>query len=195
MFPEERTYIIGILNTICKKLSFPKKLLDNLKKSGLKELSDQMELYNKNILQAIKYRQQLLNMTKWGFFLNSYRAWIFSTNKIIKYYNSCRNNILNLSTRKNTKNNFENVLRNKILSQSYVESKKLDMYMHIQKNEFKYTINYFDEDVCLFALKTIEYTDILKLLPVCYIVEINKPLFNFSNPIEFLDPIDIISNE
>jgi hypothetical protein len=195
MFLEEKAKLINILETICKKLYFPLKLLENLKKSSLGELADEMELYNKIISQANEYKNKLASMKKWGIVWNSYKSWSFSVNKLVINYNFHKNNVLKLSSQSKASGDLNIAIKNKILSQSSVNSKKIDMFMHVEKHDFEYKIDYFDEDKGFFIIDSIQYSNILKLLPICVIVEMGKSLFDCEHPIEYLDSIDIIIKE
>jgi hypothetical protein len=193
MFSEEKAQLISTLESIEKKLSFPQKLLENLKKSCLRELADIMELYNKNILQAIEYKNQLANMTEWGIFWNSYKLWSISVNKILIKHNTYKNNILELSTCVKASEDLNASIRNKILSQSSVDSKKLYIFMNVIKNNFEYSVDYFDESAGTFVISPIQYSNILNLLPICIIIEMGKSIFDCAHPVQFLDSIDTFS--
>ena len=192
MFSQQQTELSNRLNEVSSKISFPAKLLENLTKSGLKNISNQMSYYNKNICQAKKLYTELSTMTKWGFFMNSYKSWKFSTDKIILYDNHYKEQILELSIYDNS-GGIRAMLKNQMLKQSNVNSTCLNKFMHTYKEQNNsYWIELFDVNKGEIVKSQISHNDILAFLPVCFIMERGKTIFDCANPIKSLDEFDII---
>lgn len=195
MFSIQKSELNNLLNDISSKISFPQELLQNLFKCGLREMSEQMNLYNVNISKAKKLQKELTSISDWGIFWNSYKMWDFSTRKIILNDNFYKETILELSLI-NPNKDFNTIMKNKILSQSKVNSTFIWNFMHVHKcldtPTQSYQVELFDTIQGIYVKTPISYKKILQLLPECMIMQSGKSIFDCYNPVKTLDEFDLV---
>lgn len=196
MFSQQKTELTNLLSNIACKVSFPQKLLQNLNRCCLQEMSNQMDLYNKNISKAKLLLEELSLISEWGIFWNSYKMWNFSTRKILLNDEFYKKKIFELSLINNSCKDFNVMIKNKILSQSKVNSTLIWNFMHVHKcldnPSQSYQVEQFDTTLGIFVKSPISYNNILYLLPNCMIMETGKSIFDCYNPVKTLDEFDLV---
>jgi hypothetical protein len=165
-FNHDKHYLSNRMNNYVDLLLFPKTLYESLgsfpQNSALYKLSSYMYWYDMYLILLRRNHKELRQMKRFGYIFGTYWCWNRRINIMIYNLMKYRKKIIEL---------FENPSKKDKLyfRQCSIDISKLYTYMNIHKMTCDYLVYYSEVD----EVKSIDYNEIIDLLPVCSFVQYN----------------------
>ena len=100
-FAEQKNELLLLLSKHTNKLLFPQTLINSFSNIRVNKFIKLLLNYNNNLKKLRNLESELLNMTSWGIFFNSYYNWKNKIVTTIEYLNKYKNKIVNFVNNSN----------------------------------------------------------------------------------------------